>query len=164
MLQIELPSQHRLMVPRLLVLQNLMVRHLLALQNLLLMLLVLSGVHLRTHLRTKTSSNKLAQLLLPQVLLMKIRYNLRSASNENVQCSWSGMLVGYKHECYRKLLELYEYMFVFPYSFWGYLHMPKLTNLITCPTKHILCLMWRDEWHHLHASLCCIVLWSSFPI
>lgn len=126
MLQIELPSQHRLMVPRLLVLQNLMVRHLLALQNLLLMLLVLSGVHLLTHLRTKTSSNKLAQLLLPQVLLMKIRYNLRSASNENVPCSWSGTLVTNMNVTGNCLS--YMSMFVFPYSFWGYLHMPKLTN------------------------------------
>jgi len=127
MLQIESPSQHPLLVRHLLVHQNLMVQHLLALQN-LHMLPVLSGVHLLTHLRTMTSSNKLlAQLLLPQVLLMKIRYNLQSASNEKRAMFLIGH-IGYKHERYRKLLELYEYMFVFPYSFWGYLHMPQLTN------------------------------------
>jgi hypothetical protein len=102
MLLRELLSRHPLMVQHLRALQNLMVQRRLALQVRNLMLLVLSGVHLLT----LTTANKLTQLRLPQVLLMKIRYKLQSTYNKNMWCSWSGFMC--KHECYGKLVGLYE--------------------------------------------------------
>jgi hypothetical protein len=88
MLLRELLSRHPLMVQHLRALQNLMVQLRLALQVRNLMLLVLSGVHLLT----LTTANKLTQLRLPQVLLMKIRYKLQSTYNKNMWCSWSGFM------------------------------------------------------------------------
>lgn len=46
------------------------------------------------------------QYLLAQVLLMTIRYILESASKEIDM-----FLIGCKHESYRKLLQLYDYIY-----------------------------------------------------